>query len=97
MTDTAMTPFEQAERALRLRGVILRQGAGTYQIERGNLRSEFEHLEEAYAAGMAFEPPPAPTGRRKRPLSMRPKAIIKRRKRAHWNRMMARIKRGGLV
>ena len=97
MTDTrTMTPFDQAERELRLRGIILRQGAGTYQVERGGYQGEFERLEEAYEAGMALPALAAPSGPRKRPMSMRPRARIRRAIKAH-NRRLRWAGRGKMI
>jgi hypothetical protein len=91
-----MPEFERYERDLRLRGVILRQLAGEYPIERGNLLERFERMEEAYAADMPIAPQAGRIGHssKKRRLSMRPRAVNRSHRKRNWYAM---ARRGKLV
>jgi hypothetical protein len=93
-----MTPYEQAERELRLRGVILTKLPGQFQVALGRAEVTCELLEEAVVAGrrMAAEKPPETShgARRKRPLSMRPRARIRRAIKSHNRRLRWATTRG---
>jgi len=82
-----MTPFEQAERELRLQGVILTKLPCEFAVACGTAQETFERLDDAVAAGrrMAAQKPPETShgARRKRPVSMRPRARIRRAIKAH--------------
>lgn len=95
-----MTPFEAIERELkRHHGAILRHGPVGYKVEHGSHSVDFEGptaLDDAAAYGRGLPPPQDPVGRRRR-LSMHPRAVMKRKKRQHWKKMVAAIQRGRML
>jgi hypothetical protein len=101
MSDSpARSPFQIATAELRALGIIITRQPGEYSVNFLNGKSDTaasrETLDEAIALGrdMAKQAPAAATKaanyRPKRRLSMRPKAVIKRRIKAHNRRLRAR-------
>jgi hypothetical protein len=80
-----MTPFEQAERELQLRGVILTKLPGEFSVTCGGALETFEALKDAVDAGrrMAAARPSASALRRpyKPDHLLKPKYRIRRRNR----------------
>lgn len=86
MTNTGtMTPFEQAERELRLRGVILTKLPGEFSIACGATMETFEALEDAVEAGRRIAASRPAALALKRPYKpdhlLKPKYRIRRRNR----------------
>jgi hypothetical protein len=87
-----MTPFEQIERELRLKGVVLRPIPGEFRIEHGGKFEIFPTLEEAaeYGRSLPPPPPPKPISRRRKIRWMSPKARIRAHVRAHNRKLRFR-------
>jgi hypothetical protein len=101
MSDTP-SPFERAAAELRKLGITLRRLPGEYQVNLIGGPDEnalaAETLDEAVELGRSIAAAPAPAGppqgkRGRRPLRMTPKAIRRRRIKAHNYRLRARALR----
>ena len=99
--DPSPSPFELATAELRALDMTIARLPGEYMVNfrggRDETAQRAETIDQALQLGraMAAERPAAstPVRRRRRPLRMTAKAVNRRRRRAHWHRMVALAKR----